>query len=153
MFILINKRNTAINKKQQRERVNETKQFCKVKTHKTENNYPPTQVGTGYLSMVLNQRQLSIVVSDWEPYLGSLFSHYGLWVVVFRFSVCTIRDCFSFHLFSCSFVFSIQLIKGNMNTYHAALWSTPSSSGEHRYTTWYTLHREYTGGPIPKTLK
>ena len=25
-------------------------------------------------SMVLNQRQGSVVVSDWEPYLGSLFS-------------------------------------------------------------------------------
>jgi hypothetical protein len=24
--------------------------------------------------MVLNQRQVSVVVSDWEPYLGSLFS-------------------------------------------------------------------------------
>jgi hypothetical protein len=25
-------------------------------------------------SMVLNQRQVSVIVSDWEPYLGSLFS-------------------------------------------------------------------------------
>ena len=33
--------------------------------------------------MVPNQRQLAIIVSDWEPYLGSLCSHYDLWVVVF----------------------------------------------------------------------
>ena len=49
--------------------------------------------------MVPNQRQLFIVVSDWEPYLGSLFSHYDLWVVVF--CVCgyhTELFCF-FHLF------------------------------------------------------
>ena len=39
-------------------------------------------VGPG---MVPNQRQLSIVVSDWEPYLGSLFSHYGLWGSCFVF--------------------------------------------------------------------
>ena len=66
-------------------------------------------VGLGFLflcvcpGMVLNQRQLSIVVPDWEPYLGSLFSHFELWVIIFRFSVCTIH-CFGFHLFSCSFV-------------------------------------------------
>ena len=34
---------------------------------------------------VLNQRQLSIVVSDWESYLGSLFSPFWLWVIVFSF--------------------------------------------------------------------
>jgi hypothetical protein len=33
--------------------------------------------------MVLNQGQLSIVVSDWESYLGSLFPTCVLWVVVF----------------------------------------------------------------------
>jgi hypothetical protein len=32
--------------------------------HKTENNYPQTQVGTGYLSMVLNQRQRQTAVPD-----------------------------------------------------------------------------------------
>ena len=84
--------------------------------------------------MVLNQRQLSIVVSDGEPYLGSLFSHFELWVIVFRFSVFTIRDCFGFPLFFCLFVFSVQFIKGIMNTYHAALWSTPSSTNENRYS-------------------
>ena len=33
--------------------------------------------------VVLNQRQVFIVVSDWEPYLGSLFCHCGLWVIVY----------------------------------------------------------------------
>jgi hypothetical protein len=33
--------------------------------------------------MVLNQGQLSIVVSDWEPYLGSPFSLLSVWVVDF----------------------------------------------------------------------
>ena len=33
--------------------------------------------------MVLNQGQLSIVVSDWESYLGSLFPLLLLWVVDF----------------------------------------------------------------------
>jgi hypothetical protein len=35
--------------------------------------------------MVPNQRQLTIVVSDQEPYLGSLFSHFELWVIIFWF--------------------------------------------------------------------
>ena len=33
--------------------------------------------------MIINQGQLSIVVSDWEPYLGSPFPHLSVWVVVF----------------------------------------------------------------------
>ena len=33
--------------------------------------------------MFLNQGQLSIVVSDWESYLGSPFPLLSLWVVVF----------------------------------------------------------------------
>jgi hypothetical protein len=33
--------------------------------------------------MVLIQGQLSIVVSDWEPYLGTLFPHLCLWEVNF----------------------------------------------------------------------
>ena len=33
-------------------------------------------------SMVLNQRQVALVVSDWEPYLGSL-----------GFTVCFVGDC------------------------------------------------------------
>ena len=82
-----------------------------------------------------SQRQLSIVVSDWEPYLGSLFSHFELWVIIFRFSV-----CFGFHLFSCSFVFCVQFIQYIVDTYHAAHWSKMSCSSseeeENRYTSW-----------------
>ena len=33
-------------------------------------------------SMVLNQRQVSLVVSDWESYLGSLGFTFGWWVFV-----------------------------------------------------------------------
>jgi hypothetical protein len=40
-----------------------------------------------WLGMVLNQGQLSIVVSDKESYLGSLFCHLRLWDVVFVSSV------------------------------------------------------------------
>ena len=36
-----------------------------------------------WLGMVLNQGQLSIVVSDWESYLGSPFSLISVWVVNF----------------------------------------------------------------------
>ena len=36
--------------------------------HETESNYLQTQVGTGYLGMVLNQRQRLTAASDWEPY-------------------------------------------------------------------------------------
>ena len=61
--------------------------------------------------MVPNQRQLVIVVSDCEPYLGSLFSHYGLWVVVFCVCVSPYRTVpifvVSLWLFSiqCSVIF------------------------------------------------
>ena len=51
-----------------------------------------------WLSVVPNQRQLAIAISDWESYLGSLFPTCVLWVVVFcigdlpyrtvRFSLC-----------------------------------------------------------------
>ena len=64
--------------------------------------------------MVLNQRQVLVVVSDWEPYLGSLGFTVGLWV--FRFIS---LYCFVFH--------SVQafLIKIVMGTYRAAFWSDP----------------------------
>jgi hypothetical protein len=54
--------------------------------------------------MVLNQRQLSIIVSDWESYLGSLFSPFWLWVIIF----CLV---FFIILQNCSFdvLFSVQL--------------------------------------------
>ena len=37
----------------------------------------------GRVGKVLNQGQLSIVVSDWEPYLGSFSPTWCLWVVIF----------------------------------------------------------------------
>jgi hypothetical protein len=32
--------------------------------------------------MVLNQRQVLVIVSDWEPYLGSMGFTVCLWVIV-----------------------------------------------------------------------
>jgi hypothetical protein len=49
--------------------------------------------------MVLNQRQVLVVVSGWEPYLGSLFCHCGLWVIASCVSVCATRHCFVYILF------------------------------------------------------
>ena len=57
--------------------------------------------------MAPNQRQLAIVVSDWEPYLGSLFSHYDLWVVIFCL-VCVAPDGAVSVVLFCYFVFSVQ---------------------------------------------
>ena len=52
----------------------------------------------------------------------------------FLFSVCiTFQNCFGYSF--CYFVFSVQFYLINMNTYHAASWSSPSSS-ECRYTFW-----------------
>ena len=73
-----------------------------------------TQVGNSMLfvsifwpGMVLKQGQLSIVVSDWESYLGSLFSFRNLLIVVFCLVFCTWQDCFGFPswfiLFECFF--------------------------------------------------
>ena len=63
--------------------------------------------------MVPNQRQLSIVVSDLEPYLGSLFSHYGMWVVVFCFVCLHLTELFRF-VYALSLLFfgycSVQFI-------------------------------------------
>ena len=54
--------------------------------------------------MVLNQRQLSIVVSDSEPYLVA-FSHLFFVGSYFLFCVCTRQNCFVlFHLLFCSSV-------------------------------------------------
>ena len=54
--------------------------------------------------MVLSQRQVFIIVSDWEPYLGSLGFTVCLWVIVpvyvfspdrlFRFSLRSSRSLF-----------------------------------------------------------
>jgi hypothetical protein len=41
--------------------------------------------------MVPNQRQLFIVVSDWGSYLGSPFSHFLVWDLVYSYvPVCTL---------------------------------------------------------------
>ena len=56
-----------------------------------------------------NQRQLSIV-SDWEPYLGSLCSHYDLWVVVFCLVYVTLQYCFVSYISLCYFVLCVQSI-------------------------------------------
>jgi hypothetical protein len=85
--------------------------------------------------MVPNQRQLSIVVSDWEPYLGGLFSHYVLWVVLF--CVCVYHTVLFrvIHSLCCFWSFSVLFILLNiMNTYHAAPWSSPSSTNDSRYS-------------------
>ena len=78
--------------------------------------------------MVLNQRQVLVVVSDWEPYLGSLGFTVGLWVFV-SMSVTTRDGCGSGISLSC-FIFhggQAFLIKNDMDTYHAVLWSDPWS--------------------------
>ena len=51
-----------------------------------------------WLGMVLNQGQLSIVVSDWESYLGSFFPPPSVWDLVLRFV------CREFAQGSCSVV-------------------------------------------------
>jgi hypothetical protein len=61
MVDLIKKLNTRTKQNKQNSSV-----WCRHT--KTENNYPQTQVGTGYLSMVLNQRQRLPAASEWEPY-------------------------------------------------------------------------------------
>ena len=48
--------------------------------------------------MVPNQRQLSVVVSDWRSYLGSLFSTFSLWDLVFWLVACVHAIGFTFHL-------------------------------------------------------
>ena len=46
----------------------ETKQFCQVNIQNRK-QLPTNRSGnTGYLSMVLNQRQRLAAASDWEPY-------------------------------------------------------------------------------------
>ena len=44
--------------------------------------------------LVLNQRQVSLVVSDWESYLGYPFPTCVSWVFNFRVSVCSTRNYF-----------------------------------------------------------
>ena len=71
--------------------------------------------------MVPNQRQLSIVVSDWRSYLGSPFSHLQLWDLVF------VSCCVSATILYVSFIFlGVHLNKFKMYAYHAAPRSNPS---------------------------
>ena len=70
--------------------------------------------------MVPNQMQLAIVVSDWEPYLGSLFPPVFVGSCFLSLCVCTRQNCFvCFRFFVLMFSF---FIKSTMNTYHAAPW-------------------------------
>ena len=82
--------------------------------------------------MVLNQRQVLLVVSDWESYLGSLFPP------VFRGWLFSVFCCVSapdrtvFSRFSLLFCyFRVHLI--NMDTYQGAPWSSPSSTDDDQY--------------------
>ena len=79
--------------------------------------------------MVLNQRQLSVVVPDWEPYLGSLGSLLSCgWF--FSVSVST-WNCFGFVISRCRLLFcSLFLLKTKVNTYHTGYWSDPCYSSE-----------------------
>ena len=77
--------------------------------------------------MVLNQGQLSIVVSDWEPYLGALFSP-----PVFV-GGCLCLEHFAFELTVClcsvNVLFGVILIKiKKMYAHHSAPWSSPLNS-------------------------
>jgi preprotein translocase subunit SecY len=59
-----------------------------------------------WTSVVPNQRQLSVVVSDWESYLGSLFPHLCFVGSCFLFSLCYLTELFRFHFvtfFECFF--------------------------------------------------
>ena len=59
-------------------------------------------------SMVLNQRQVSLVVSDWESYLGSLGFTVVWWVVVSVSVFYTTRYCFRFSLFTLRLLFCLE---------------------------------------------
>ena len=56
-------KNKQVNSKDRDATEEHTNTHGKIITHKT-------QVGKGYLSMVLNQRQRLTAASDWEPYLA-----------------------------------------------------------------------------------
>jgi hypothetical protein len=73
--------------------------------------------------MVPNQRQLSIVVSDWGSYLGSPFPTIRLWDLVFCLVSApdrTVHFCFFLSLLFCFGVIN----KKTMYAYHAAPRST-----------------------------
>ena len=81
--------------------------------------------------MVLNQGQLSIVVSDWESYLGSLFPFVSwgkLYFVRGTTALVSGKVGWLFVFFFLVFVGDI-LNKRKMYDHHAALWSTSSHDG------------------------
>ncbi|CDQ77970.1 unnamed protein product [Oncorhynchus mykiss] len=80
--------------------------------------------------MVLNQRQVLVIVSDWEPYFGSLFP-VGVCGWLFSVFVC-LHQIELFRLSLCCF--SVQFSIKKMNTNHAALWSSLSPD-DNRYRT------------------
>jgi hypothetical protein len=86
--------------------------------------------------MVLNQRQVS-VVSDWEPYFGSLFSIvFCGWLdpvlVLSPYGTVSVVYLYFCYFVQCSVDFIKYII---MDTYHAAHWSDPcySSSDEEEF--------------------
>ena len=91
-------------------------------------------------SMVLNQRQVSFVVSHWESYLGSLFP---LVFCVWLFSVVCLHhtELFRFCLSLCCFVIqcAVDLLNINMDTYHAAHWSDLDYSSSDDEENCYTI--------------
>ena len=60
------------------------------------------------LCVVSNQRQLSIIVSDWESYLGSLLPTCVLWVVIFCLVSAPDRTVLFFH-----FVILLECVLSN----------------------------------------
>ena len=102
--------------------------------------------------MVLNQRQVLVIVSDWEPYLGSLFCVGFCGWLFLVFCLCVYapdRTVSVFHIccfgiLQCSHLWSLLNM---LNSNHAALWSDPSSTEESRYT--HTLWHDET---TPHTL-
>jgi hypothetical protein len=79
-------------------------------------------------NMVLNQRQRSIVVPDWEPYLGSLVSLLSCGCL-FSVSVFVPHGTVLFVSFShvYCFVFQCSFWLNIMDTYHAVHWSSDPS--------------------------
>jgi hypothetical protein len=79
-------------------------------------------------SMVLNQRQVSLVVSDWELYLGSLGFTVCLWVIVYVSCLCQHSSHYSVTfivLYSLYSVFSfIKISSWTQTTLHFGLLHT-----------------------------
>jgi hypothetical protein len=94
--------------------------------------------------MILNQGQLSIVVSDWESCLGSLFSFSHLWVVFFvsgRFSHTEL------HVRFVVYGFVGDICNKKMYAYHAAPWS-----GQFQYDARDKWNRAKTNSPTEKQV-